>query len=114
MKRRREPPPLHAAVGRCDFEAVKRLLAEGHDPNQLDGYRLTALFYAVTPSGGAPEMVEVLLAGGADPTVTAPDGKDLVAYANAYVASALEAMEARHCQEIIERYRRARETHKRK
>jgi 26S proteasome non-ATPase regulatory subunit 10 len=60
---------LHEATRRGDAAAVRRLLAEGADPNQTDSLGRTALHYAV--SKGYLEVVEILLDGGAE--VNPPD-----------------------------------------
>jgi uncharacterized protein len=81
---------LHAAILRSDPELVKALLAHGADPNirmtkgtpvrrNSTDYFLLAPLIGVTPYLLAakflePEIMQVLLAGGADPKTTMPDG----------------------------------------
>ena len=81
---------LHAAILRGDLELVKALLAHGADPNlrmtkatpvrrNSTDYFLLAPLIGVTPYLLAakflePEMMQALLAGGADPKLTMPDG----------------------------------------
>jgi len=81
---------LHAAILRSDLELVKALVARGANPNirmtkgmplrrNSTDYFLLAPLVGVTPYLLAakflePEMMQVLLAGGADPKLTMPDG----------------------------------------
>ncbi|HEY7390641.1 MAG TPA: ankyrin repeat domain-containing protein [Bryobacteraceae bacterium] len=81
---------LHAAILRSDLELVKALLAHGADPNirmtkgtpvrrNSTDYFLLAPLIGVTPYLLAakflePQIMQVLLAGGADPKLTMPDG----------------------------------------
>jgi uncharacterized protein len=81
---------LHAAILRSDPDLVKALLAHGANPNirmtkatpvrrNSTDYFLLAPWIGVTPYLLAakflePEMMQVLLAGGADPKQTMPDG----------------------------------------
>ena len=88
---------LHAAILRSDLGLVKALLAHGADPNALVA-RATPVGrssgdYALTLSliGGTPfwqaasyndlEIMRALLAGGANPRLTTPDGKTALAAA---------------------------------
>ncbi len=63
---------LCEAVGTRNREAVKLLLEYGADPNGV-GYYGSALMWAVMYD--IPEMVPVLLAGGADPRLVEPSGR---------------------------------------
>src|SRR5205814_7741092 len=81
---------LHAAVLRSDLELVKNLLAHDANPNAQitkgtplrrnnEDYNLPATLIGATPYWLAakylePEMMRVLLAGGADPEKAMPDG----------------------------------------
>lgn len=81
---------LHAAILRGDLELVKALVAHGADPNlrmtkptpvrrNSTDYFLLAPLVGSTPYLLAakflePEMMQVLLAAGADPKLTMPDG----------------------------------------
>lgn len=81
---------LHGAVLRSDLDLVKALVAHGADPNlpmtkatpvrrNSTDYFLLAPLIGVTPYLLAakflePEMMQVLLAAGADPKLTMPDG----------------------------------------
>jgi ankyrin repeat protein len=63
--------PLHIAAFAHNVEATRTLLEAGADPNAI----ATAPFARVTPLGtcrfsGATDVAEVLLAYGADPTIT--------------------------------------------
>jgi hypothetical protein len=59
----RRAEPLHDAVYAGDHEALRRLLAEGHDPDGRDGDRSTALHLAARM--GDAEAATILLDGGA-------------------------------------------------
>jgi len=81
---------LHAAILRSDPELVKALLAHGADPNirmtkgtpvrrNSTDYFLLSPLVGITPYLLAakflePEIMQALLAGGADPKLTMPDG----------------------------------------
>jgi uncharacterized protein len=81
---------LHAAILLSDLELVKALLAHGANPNirmtkgtpvrrNSTDYFLLAPLIGITPYLLAakflePEIMQVLLAGGADPKMTMPDG----------------------------------------
>jgi uncharacterized protein len=81
---------LHAAILRSDLGLVKALLAHGADPNVrmtkgMPVRRNTTDFYLPAPLIGStpyllaakflePEIMQALLAGGADPNLTMPDG----------------------------------------
>jgi ankyrin repeat protein len=81
---------LHAAILRSDLDLVKALLAHGADPNirmtkatpvrrNSTDYFLLAPLIGVTPYLLAakflePAIMQVLLAGGADPKITMPGG----------------------------------------
>jgi ankyrin repeat protein len=81
---------LHAAILRSDLDLVKALLAHGANPNirmtkatpvrrNSTDYFLLAPLIGVTPYLLAakflePEIMQALLAGGADPKLTMPDG----------------------------------------
>ncbi|HLK51589.1 MAG TPA: ankyrin repeat domain-containing protein [Bryobacteraceae bacterium] len=81
---------LHAAILRGDLELVKALVAHGADPNlrmtkatpvrrNSTDYFLLAPLIGATPYLLAakflePQMMQVLLAAGADPKITMPDG----------------------------------------
>ena len=64
--------PLQFAALESDAAAVTSLLAEGADPNVVDGYGWSPLHLAVPRSG--PEVVSALLEAGADPNVQSVDG----------------------------------------
>jgi hypothetical protein len=59
--------PLERAVMDASLDDVRRLLAEGHDPNQDCGGRWTLLMLAVDHL--RPDIVEALLEAGADPNL---------------------------------------------
>jgi ankyrin repeat protein len=85
---------LHAAVLRSDVELVKALLARGADPNRrttkgtpmrrdTTDWNLPATLIGSTPYLLAarflePDIMAALVAGGADPRLTMPDGADAV------------------------------------
>jgi ankyrin repeat protein len=60
---------LEGAIGRGDVEAVREQLRSGADVNSRNRYGQTALMLAA--HGGNREMVEILIASGADLNVTA-------------------------------------------
>ncbi|EDI0965180.1 ankyrin repeat domain-containing protein [Salmonella enterica subsp. enterica serovar Mbandaka] len=65
-----ELTPLHQAVGCGDVEAVKLLLTLGANPNAIDIYGRTPLFYtAFSPKYNNRQLDEALIAGKADTTV---------------------------------------------
>lgn len=57
--------PLQLGALQGDAAVVTSLLAEGADPNAVDGYGWSSLHFAVPRAG--PETVSALLAAGADP-----------------------------------------------
>jgi ankyrin repeat protein len=81
---------LHAAILKSDVDLVKALLAHGADPNirmtkatpvrrnSTDSFLLAPLIgvtpYLLAAKFLEPEIMQVLLAGGADPKITMPDG----------------------------------------
>jgi uncharacterized protein len=85
---------LHAAILRSDVNLVKALLAHGADPNlriakgtpmrrDTTDWNLPATLIGSTPYLLAarflePEIMPVLVAGGADPQLTMPDGANAV------------------------------------
>ena len=88
---------LHAAILRSDLDLVKALLAHGADPNariekatpvgrSSDDYALTLSLIGATPFWQAAsyndlEIMEAVVAGGADPRLTTPDGRTALAVA---------------------------------
>src|SRR5262249_14174912 len=85
---------LHAAILRSDLALVKALVAHGADPNaplakgtplrrDTTDWNLPATLVGITPYLLAakflePEIMPVLVAGGADPSATLPNGADAV------------------------------------
>jgi ankyrin repeat protein len=64
------PTPLVAAVHDGDFEAVRRLIAAGANPNELEpDWNCPPIMYAVL--AGNLEIVRLLLECGADPNAVA-------------------------------------------
>ena len=64
--------PLQLAALQRDDAAVTSLLAEGADPNTVDGYGWNSLHVAVLLAG--PGVVAALLEAGADPNASTVDG----------------------------------------
>lgn len=64
-----ESTPLHTAVQNQDFELIKRLLQNGFDANEKDGYEKTPIAW----SEGA-EIIDILVAHGADVNAQDYDG----------------------------------------
>ena len=64
--------PLQRAALESNAAAVTSLLAEGADPNVVDGYGWGSLHLAVPRAG--PEVVSALLEAGADPNARSVDG----------------------------------------
>ena len=61
--------PLHAAACMGHLKIVGLLLAAGADIDARDGHGWTGLHWAVMRKENTPEMVRLLLAQGADPTL---------------------------------------------
>lgn len=59
--------PLTKAVLGSDYAAMQRLLSEGADQNEFDGFRMTPLLWAIFR--GDRDAVRMLLENGADPNV---------------------------------------------
>ena len=59
-----KPKSLHEAIERRDMRAVESLLSKGADPNGADKTGARPLYLAV--KSGSPEMVQKLIAAGAD------------------------------------------------
>jgi ankyrin repeat protein len=72
---------LHAAVAGRNLEIVKAVLDAGADPNaqQQSGFR--PIFEAGANANRA--LADLLIARGADPTLTSDDGKNAIDYARA-------------------------------
>ena len=73
--------PIHEAAASGDVETVRKLLAEGTPVDQFDTTdsfgRPTTALYRATMAGRA-EVVELLLDGGADPTLRADDSRSVL------------------------------------
>jgi len=69
---RRPAPELFDAVRRGDYEAVRRLLAQGADPNLRDERGFTPLHIA--SAKGLVDVAELLLMSGADPNAAGEAG----------------------------------------
>jgi ankyrin repeat protein len=100
--RLRKRTELADAVLRSDAGAVRRLLAEGQDPNEHDEHGLTPLFLAVAPFGGDLTMVKLLVEAGADVNARSPEGHDLARYCLDGVSSALEHGRAMDVVRVLE------------
>ena len=59
-----EPGSLHEAIARKDMRAVESFLSKGADPNASDKTGARPMYLAV--KSGSPEMVQKLIAAGAD------------------------------------------------
>lgn len=64
---RTQNTPLTDAVLRSDYNAMQQIIAAGTDLNEFDGFRMTALLWAIMR--GDIAAVRMLLEGGADPNV---------------------------------------------
>jgi len=67
--------PLSRAVLRNSIDVAQVLIAKGAKLNEVDGIGQTPLTYAATRNFGSAEMVQFLLAAGANPTVKSKQGK---------------------------------------
>jgi ankyrin repeat protein len=65
-------PPIWCAAALGDTDDIRRLLADGADPNAAGDQDCTPLHVAAVY--GRSEAVQLLLAGGADPNRTDPHG----------------------------------------
>ena len=81
--------PLQRAALESDAAAVTSLLAEGADPNVVDGYGWGPLHFAVPRAG--PEVVSALLEAGADPNARTVDGLTALHLAARHRTSAMVA-----------------------
>ena len=81
--------PLQFAALEGDAAAVTSLLAEGSDPNVVDGYGWSHLHLAVPRAG--PEVVSTLLEAGADPNAQSVDGLTALHLAARHRTSAIVA-----------------------
>lgn len=66
--------PLALAIGLGDDKTAGILLHHAADPNRLDGHGVPPLVHAVQCPAGALELVDMLLAAGADPDAATPNG----------------------------------------
>ncbi len=73
-------------------DAVRALAKAGVDVNNVDKFGWTPLLYAATVDFGDTDVVEALLAAGADPKKASPDGKSPAAQAKLYNPSALAVL----------------------
>lgn len=102
------PPPLHLAIEQQWVEIVRRLIAAGAAVNRDHGQGWTPLAHAIDiesdaasqaglpPEAVSTELVELLLAAGAEPTERAFELS--AAYNNHKARSLLEA--AKHAEQI--------------
>jgi ankyrin repeat protein len=81
--------PLHAAVAARSLECVTVLLDAGVDPNARQQHDYTPLMGAA--SAGRDDLVDLLLARGADPALVSDDGKTAATIAAEHGHAALAA-----------------------
>ena len=79
--------PLQFAALQDNAEAVTSLVAEGADPNVVDGYGWSALHFAIPLADSG--VVAVLLAAGADPDALTVDGVTTLHLASRQASSAV-------------------------
>ena len=73
-------------------DVIRALAKAGVDVNNVDKFGWTPLLYASTIDFGDADVVQALLAAGADPKKTSPDGKSAVSQAKLYNPSALAVL----------------------
>ena len=79
------------AAGRHNFTRVREIFDDGFEIDCRDKRGRTALFYAITPYGGHPELVKWLVMNGADVNVRDNAGETALDFGSGSVSSALEA-----------------------
>jgi ankyrin repeat protein len=89
---------LAAPVSTNDLEGVRLLLEAGADPRRYldDDGEPTSAVYAAVSGGRSAELVELLLAHGAEPDAAGPDGRSPVAVATAQGRADLAALLRRY------------------
>jgi ankyrin repeat protein len=89
---------LSAPISRNDLDGVRLLLAAGADPRRYDDDATPAcpVVYAAVRSACRPELVDLLLAHGADPDAPGPDGRSPYALATALGRTEVAAVLRRH------------------
>ncbi len=94
-KRSPEPDPRakdwFAAASRQNRAQLGALLDDGFDVDYRDQRGRTALFYAIAPYGGNPELVKWLVGKGADVNLRDPAGETALDFGWGGVTAALEA-----------------------
>ena len=82
---KRSPGSLIDFIRSGDAAAVRRILAEGADPNLPDDTNTTPLMYACRSSGSI-EMVRLLLEAGADPNIRGENGITALSLAGGFTS----------------------------
>lgn len=82
---KRSPGSLVDFIRSGDAAAVRRILAEGADPNLTDDTNATPLMYACR-SGGSIEIVRLLLEAGADPNIRGENGITALSLAGGFTS----------------------------
>jgi ankyrin repeat protein len=89
---------LAAPVSTNDLEGVRLLLEAGADPRRYldDNGEPTSAVYAAVSAGCSAELVELLLAHGADPDAPGPDGRSPLALATGQGRTDMAALLGRY------------------
>lgn len=74
VQRLGDEPPIFDVVRSNDAAQLAFLISDGADPNTVNGVGHPLVFVATGPKGGF-DVLDVLLAAGADPNVAIPNGR---------------------------------------